>query len=266
MIYVTGDTHGDFSRLIHDERLTEEDKVIVCGDFGLLWSRTLKFVNNIKELERLPFQILWVQGNHENYNMIKEYKIEEWNGGKVRHIIKDKVILLERGQVFNIEGRTFFTFGGASSHDIQGGLVNPYAEDALEQEMRAIKSMMPYRIIDVSWWEEELPNENEMEEGIKNLEKVGYQVDYVITHCLSTNVQERLERQITRYYTGTFVPDKLTDYFEKLESKLRYKVWFCGHYHMNYTIDEKHMVLYKMMETIEDLMEGMELDLGLKEV
>ncbi len=50
--------------------------------------------------------------------MIAEYPLEEWHGGLVRHIVRDKVILLERGQIFNIEGHTFFTFGGAASHDI----------------------------------------------------------------------------------------------------------------------------------------------------
>ena len=56
--------------------------------------------------------------------MIAEYPLEEWHGGKVRHIVRDKVILLERGQIFNIEGKSFFTFGGASSHDMQGGLLD----------------------------------------------------------------------------------------------------------------------------------------------
>lgn len=70
------------------------------------------------------YTLLWIQGNHENYDMIAEYPIEEWHGGKVRHIVRDKVILLERGQVFEIEGKKFFTFGGASSHDIQGGVLD----------------------------------------------------------------------------------------------------------------------------------------------
>lgn len=56
--------------------------------------------------------------------MIAEYPLEWWNGGKVRHIARDKIILLERGQVFTIEGNRFFTFGGASSHDIQGGILD----------------------------------------------------------------------------------------------------------------------------------------------
>ena len=30
-----------------------------------------------------------------------------------------------RGQVYEINGKTFFTFGGASSHDIQDGILDP---------------------------------------------------------------------------------------------------------------------------------------------
>ena len=38
-IFITGDTHGDFSRLLpaafHEQRdLTKEDYLIICGDFG----------------------------------------------------------------------------------------------------------------------------------------------------------------------------------------------------------------------------------------
>ena len=51
--------------------------------------------------------------------MLEDYQLEEWHGGKVRHILRDQIIYLERGQVFKIEGKKFFTFGGASSHDIQ---------------------------------------------------------------------------------------------------------------------------------------------------
>ena len=108
--------------------------VIICGDFGLLWSKndkTLKY--NLDWMSRLPFQILWVAGNHENYDMIEEYDLEEWHGGKVRHILRDKIIYLERGQVFQIEGKKFFTFGGASSHDVQGGILDIDDSDYTEK-------------------------------------------------------------------------------------------------------------------------------------
>lgn len=109
MIYITGDTHADFSRFTKRQRcrlpfkLTEKDIVIVCGDFGLLWERndkTLKY--NLDWMSRLPFKILWVSGNHENYDMLEDYQLEEWHGGKVRHILRDQIIYLERGQVFKM--------------------------------------------------------------------------------------------------------------------------------------------------------------------
>ena len=63
--------------------------------------------------------------------MIGEYPLEEWHGGKARHIIRDKVILLERGQVFEIDGKTF---AGASSHDIQGGILDRQTVDFADEK------------------------------------------------------------------------------------------------------------------------------------
>ena len=87
--------------------------------------------------------------------MIEEYNLEEWHGGKVRHILRDKIIYLERGQVFKIEGKKFFTFGGASSHDVQGGILDIEDSDYTEKRVAAIKSGLPYRVKKISWWEQE---------------------------------------------------------------------------------------------------------------
>ncbi len=40
MIYVTGDMHGDESRLYDSQwrKLKSGDVLIVCGDFGYLWN------------------------------------------------------------------------------------------------------------------------------------------------------------------------------------------------------------------------------------
>ena len=104
MIYLTGDTHNDFSKLSNKSlkkqglKLTEDDYMIVTGDFGLCWAHDKTFDWNCKWFAERSFTTLWVQGNHENYYMIAEYPLEEWHGGLVRHIVRDKVILLERGQ------------------------------------------------------------------------------------------------------------------------------------------------------------------------
>ena len=254
MIYITGDCHADFRKFASKQRrklpftLSEEDSVIVCGDFGLLWAKDETYEYNLKWLEALPFRILWIQGNHENFNMIEEYPIEEWNGGKVRHIVRDKVILLERGQVFHIEDKTFFTFGGASSHDIQGGVLD--RDDPDYDELRRLADMrgLPYRILNLSWWKQELPGEEELQEGNTNLSKVGYQVDYVITHCAANRIQDVIEDYYFRAHgwgRGFYHKDILTNYFEELEDKLNYKHWFFGHYHDEIEIDEKHTLLYQ---------------------
>lgn len=95
MIYITGDTHGDFTRFSAKRlrrtgmELTKEDYIIICGDFGLCWAKDKTFEYHCKNFAEKPYTILWVQGNHENYDMIGEYPLEEWHGGKARHIIRD---------------------------------------------------------------------------------------------------------------------------------------------------------------------------------
>ncbi len=260
MIYVTGDCHGDFHRFTKKQRnklpfqLTESDYVVVCGDFGLLWAEDETFGYNLKWLSRLPFKILWVQGNHENYHMIAKYPLEEWNGGKVRHIVKDKVILLERGQVFTIEGKTFFTFGGASSHDISGGILDRNSPTYLQDYKRVSRSGQPFRVLNISWWREELPTKEELEEGRMNLEQMGYHIDYVITHCASNRIQDALERYHMGigFNTGWYKQDILTNFFEELEDRLQYKKWFCGHYHEDFHIDDKHTILYYKIAALEE--------------
>ena len=253
MIYITGDTHGDFRRFTKNgmkaqgKELNENDYVIVCGDFGLCWAKDSTFDYYCDFFAERKYTVLWVQGNHENYDMIAEYPIEEWHGGKVRHIVKDKVILLERGQVFEIEGNTFFTFGGASSHDVQGGILDKTDADYHEKLRKVKNSRLPYRIKHDSWWEEELPNEDEMKEGRENLAKCNYKVDYVITHCCSSRVQDIVDRGPGHLFKA----DVLTDYLQEIEEKLEYKHWFFGHYHMDKDVDEKHSIHYHAIVPLE---------------
>lgn len=252
MIYVTGDTHGEFSRFTRKSRWRkiadpkEDDYLIVCGDFGLLWAEDKEFQYNLDWMSRLPFTILWVQGNHENYDMIEKYSIEIWHGGKVRKIL-DNVILLERGQVFVLEGRTFFTFGGASCADVQGGILDMNDPNYRKLVKQANRKGFPYRVKHLSWWEQELPSEKEMQEGRENLWIVDYCVDYVITHCASSGIQALITERLTQlgYYVYHTAADRLTDYFSELEEKLQYRHWYFGHYHFNEHIDDKHTILYE---------------------
>ena len=73
---------------------------------------------------------LFVDGNHENFTRLYNYPVEEWHGGKV-HKIRDSVLHLMRGEIFEINDKKIFTFGGAKSHDIQEGILNLDEEEKI---------------------------------------------------------------------------------------------------------------------------------------
>jgi len=251
MIFVTGDTHRqiDYFKLNYfarkNKHLTKKDFVIVAGDFGAIWDKkTLE--QDLNKYSKLPWTTLFVDGNHENFDIINSYPVEIWNGGKVHKIRKD-IIHLMRGQVFEIEGKKIFTFGGARSHDISAGILELDDPDFEKKRKKLDSGFEPYRVNHLSWWEKEMPTNEEMEEGRANLEKVNYEVDYVITHCCSSSAQCMLEKE----FDCMFETDVLTRYFQILEKKLSYKHWYFGHYHANQEVDEKHTLLYQAMMLID---------------
>ena len=241
MIYITGDTHGDWmSRLRtnafpEQKEMTKDDYVIVCGDFGI-WHDTNQERHNLKWLDDKPFTTLFVDGNHENFDRLYAMPVSEWNGGNV-HFIRPHIIHLMRGQVFEIDGVSLFTFGGASSHDIQDGILEK--NDPRVSEWSKIPFKM-FRVNHSSWWKEELPSEEEMNEGIQNLEKHNNKIDFIITHCGATS-------SIALYSMGSYKPDILTNYFEEIRQKVNFKKWFMGHYHDNHTINDKEIILYEQI-------------------
>ena len=84
-----------------------------------------------------------------------------------------------------------------------------------------------------------MPSESEYAEAVRNLERVGYEADYIITHCAPTSVQQELNRD--------FTPDPLTDFLEKVKGKADYHYWLFGHYHDNRAVDKKHILLWEQM-------------------
>ncbi len=225
MIYVTGDTHGvvDFFKLLSPtlSNLTKEDYVIICGDIGVLFNPSdSAYILNLYSY--LPFTVLFVDGNHENFDLLNSYPVEKWNGGKI-HRLSNSVIHLMRGQVFNIDNKKFFTFGGALSFD---------------------KSR---RIKDISWWEEEMPTETEYNEAIRNLKMVNNSVDYVISHDCPTSYMVEVSKYSEKLkHEGLIVSDS-NFYLDKIFSQLSYKQWFFAHYHIDIEFEKDLRCVFKDM-------------------
>lgn len=249
MVFITGDTHGDWTRLKHPNfrnyELTSEDTIIVAGDFGI-WDTSARQRKELDSLARYPYTILFCDGNHENFDMLEnDFPIVDFKGGKA-HQIRENIFHLMRGEVFTIEGKKYFAFGGARSHDIKDGIYDETAfsnrilfEEAIGEARNLGKF---FRINHVSWWKEEMPSEKEMRHGLDTLKQNDWKVDYIITHCLPTDIQ-------TIFSGGRFKPDELTDFFSMVATKTDFKRWFSGHYHADYKYD-KYQIVYHLFEPI----------------
>jgi len=243
MIFVTGDCHGNFRKFNavnfkEQKEMTRNDYVIICGDFGAVWDGSEDENARLDWLNERPFTTLWVDGNHENFDMLKKFPVEEWHGGKV-HRIRPNILHLMRGQLFDIDGFKFFTMGGAASHDIQDGILNPEDPFFEKKYQRFCRDNLMFRVKGISWWSEELPSDEEYEEALATLEKANWKVDYVISHCPPSSIAKMLG-------AGLEV-NKLTEFFEDISQKLDFRYWFFGHYHEDGYIMgmDKYVILYR---------------------
>lgn len=214
MIYITGDTHGDISRFKDSKlrKLKKNDYLIVCGDFGFIWDNSKHEQSVLKKLRDMKYTILFVDGCHENFDLLNKYEVSEWNGGKV-HFIYDNVIHLMRGQVYEIDGKKIFAMGGGRSQDID-----------IRREAG-------------TWYEAELQTTDEIMEGFRNLEKSGNKVDYIITHeppgyiknCFNDTNLERIEAD---------------QFFEKIIKDCSFDAWYFGKCHINKIIPQNFYALF----------------------
>ena len=240
-VFITGDIHGDYdigkleSKFFNNDNelgLTKDDYLVICGDFGLVWNDEYEDMCEqlLDWLDGKPWTTLFVDGNHEGFELLNAYPVEEWNGGKV-HRIRDGIIHLMRGQVFDIDNEKFFTMGGAKSHD----------------KHRRVEGR--------SWWPEEIPNDAEREEAMKNLDKHGWKVDYVITHEAPGQIAENL---IYRNRDDSREVDEFSSWLGEIAFKLDFKRWFHGHHHTDFAWENgKYCSMYDWICNVDNINENL---------
>lgn len=245
MIYITGDCHANYSKFSmqnfpEQKEMTREDFVIICGDFGI-WDDSARERWWLNWLDQKPFTTLFVDGNHENFDRLysNEFETVDFHGGKA-HRIRENIYHLMRGHIFDLCGKTIFAFGGASSHDIQNGILDRADFETDDAFKRAYAewyySGKMFRVNHVSWWKEEMPSDEEIRFGIDNLLSHNNEVDFIVTHCCSNYTQGLLSH--------SYGFDKLTTAFNVVENNVRFKKWYFGHYHRDVALDDKHILMY----------------------
>lgn len=221
MVYVTGDIHGDIERFGEKafKKLKKRDTLIVLGDFGFLWNGDKAERKNLKWLTKRRYQLLFIDGCHENFDMLKEYPVVEYMGGKARHL-GGNLYYIMRGSLLEIEGLKLLCFGGAESWD---------KEDREEG---------------INWWRSELPTSDELEYCSENLRRVQGNVDYILTHDAPQQILE-----FTRLMQGQ--PNWLHNFFDQIRQKAHYKKWLFGRYHKDLVLSTKARAVFLDLVPLE---------------
>ena len=208
------------------KKLDRDDYLIVAGDMGILWSNVEdSHEKHLKQWygKKKPWTTLFVDGNHECHTRLNNLPTEHMFGGVVGNVF-DNIYHLRRGEIYTIHGKTFFVMGGATSWD------------------------MAYRIIDISWWKEEIPNHAEFDWAIHNLENHNWEVDYVITHTMPQDVIPTFGFGMKNYKNINSCP--VAKYLNHIALNLKFKEWYFGHFHDDKTKGRYHLLYDDIQQII----------------
>ena len=240
MIWITGDLHGGMTAYHISNAVFKPAKrgdIVICtGDFGGVWWPDYHTNAKHKRDEdfflgsKLRQRALWlaVDGNHENFARLfgGEFPLVDLFGGKA-YKIRENVYYLKRGEVFTIEGQTFLAFGGARSHDKDPGWITP----PLSSYGYGGREWNKGRTEGKDWWPEEIPSEDDFANACRNLDRVGWSVDYVISHTCP-------ESQHNAFDKARLLKDPTESMLQELLNRgLSFGSWHFGHFHWEHRVD-----------------------------
>ena len=212
MIYITGDTHRDFSRL-NDLNFNDDDMLIVLGDTGINYCLDEEDIRFKEYLKRYNVKLFCIRGNHEERpENISSYSEVDMFGGKV--FIEDdypNLIFSKDGEVYNIDGKSVLVIGGAYSIDKNYRLMHGY-----------------------KWFKDEQLSQDEMDNIFEKVN--GKYFDIVLSHTCPYKYEPR---EVFMSGIDQSKVDKSMEYFlDKIEGSIHYDKWYCGHYHTERIVDK----------------------------
>lgn len=219
MIQITGDTHGDLSRFKNKalHKLKKGDFLIICGDFGFIWDGSKAEKKILKKLGKKKYNVLFVEGVHENFDELEKYETEEWNGGLTRKI-SGNLRQLIRGQLFDLGGKKVFAFGGGTSEE-NDSYMNA---DGTRQ---------------LTIWRREIPTDEELKKANSALSDVENNVDFIVSYEPPMQISEFLA-------IGKTDRNHINTYLETIKNNVTFKMWYFGRHHINKTIPPKYRAIF----------------------
>lgn len=228
MIYITGDTHGDFTRFKQfskEHKTTKEDIMIILGDAGFNFSGGEFDQRKKYYVKQFDITFFCIHGNHEKRPYeVGTYVTKEFCGGLVWYEEEFPDILFAKdGEIYKFGEYECIVIGGAYSIDKERRLLWGYP-----------------------WFESEQPSAEIKEYVESQLAKRGNKIDVVLSHTCPLKYEpiEVFWDNIDQRKI-----DKSTEeWLDKIEDILEYKKWYCGHYH---TVKEFERIQF-MFENIEE--------------
>ena len=226
MVYLTGDIHGDPERVVQfclSMKPRRTDTIILLGDVAANYTGGQRDEWVKQTLEKLKINILCIHGNHEmRPSTIESYKLKEWRGGMVWYEEAYPHLLFAKdGEIYTIEGKSYLAIGGAYSVDKYYRLERNFG-----------------------WWSDEQPSEEIKRYVESQIDKVK-RVDCVLSHTCPFKYEPR--EAFLNFIDQSTVDDSTERWLDMIEEKLEYKLWFCGHWHIDKRIDKMHF-LFKNFE------------------
>lgn len=212
MLYITGDTHRDFSRLYSLEA-SSDDILIILGDSGINYCLNEEDIKYKDYLTKFKIKLFCIRGNHEERpENINTYKEVDMFGGKV-FVEEDfpNLIFAKDGEVYNIDGKNILVIGGAYSVDKN------------------------YRIMyGHKWFKDEQLTTKEMNDILAKVN--GKHFDIVLTHTCPYKYEPR---EVFMSGIDQSKVDKSMEHFlDEIEENIDYDKWYCGHYHTEKQVDK----------------------------
>ena len=234
MVFITGDTHGDmveFTQRMRPFRLSEEDVLIITGDFGFDWDNhtTMQW----KKFDH-PYTVLFCDGNHENFDVLNTLKTEERFGNTVGRFDSNTFRLLS-GHMYDIQGFRTFVFGGAASID-KAWRVDP-AYVAMYGKL---------------WWKEEIPSFETLELAKQTLEAHNWKFDLFLSHTCPPGTKMKVLGSTTAAFH-----DPVEYIIQNLEEEIishngSWRESQFGHFHVDVDLPMRHCLYKRVMKLSEE--------------
>lgn len=223
-VFITGNLHGKLgfdkltdSNFVVQKELTSNDNLIVLGDFGLIWDENIEDELLLDKLANKKFNILFVDGAHENFDLLNKYEVVELYGAKA-HKIRDNIYHLIRGEIYTIAGKKYLAFGGGESLDKN------------------------FRLEGISYWKEEIPSKEDWANLKANLEKNNNFIDYILTYTPPSDDLKIIGAELGH---NLGKGNEISQNLQLCLSGVKYKKWYHSYYHLDSEITRKHINVYK---------------------